>query len=79
MYNNDDKNKIFFTIIIATIRPNNPMALAKISTIRILTKSAGFAASARAAPDPTMPTAKPQAKLHKPTVSPAANMIYPKK
>ena len=35
------------------IRPKRPIALPKISTMRIFTKSAGFAASDRAAPDPT--------------------------
>ena len=33
--------------------PKRPMALPKISTMRILTKRAGFAASERAAPEPT--------------------------
>jgi hypothetical protein len=37
------------------IMPKRPMALAKISMIKILTKSAGFAASASAAPEPTTP------------------------
>ena len=37
----------------AMIKPKRPMALPKISTMRILTKSAGLAASERAAPDPT--------------------------
>ena len=37
------------------IIPNSPMAEAKISMIRILTNSAGFAASAKAAPEPTIP------------------------
>ena len=35
------------------IRPKRPIALPKISTMRIFTKSAGLAASDRAAPDPT--------------------------
>ena len=35
--------------------PNRPMALPKISTMRILTKSAGLAASESAAPEPTWP------------------------
>lgn len=37
------------------IMPNSPMALAKISIIKILTNNAGFAASAKAAPEPTIP------------------------
>ena len=40
----------------AMIKPKRPIALPKISTIRILTKSAGLAASERAAPDPTWKT-----------------------
>lgn len=42
-----------------TIKPNRPIAEPKISTMRILTNSAELAASARAAPDPTIPTAIP--------------------
>lgn len=57
--------------------PNSPMALPKISTIRILTKRLAFWASARAAPLPTMPTQTPQKRLHKPTVRPAPNMEKP--
>lgn len=45
------------------IIPNSPIALPKISTIKILTKSAPLWASARAAPDPTTPTQTPQAKF----------------
>ena len=37
----------------AMMRPKRPIALPKISTMSILTKSAGLAASERAAPDPT--------------------------
>jgi hypothetical protein len=37
----------------AMMRPKRPMALPKISTMSILTKSAGLAASERAAPEPT--------------------------
>ena len=37
----------------AMMRPKRPMALPKISIMSILTKSAGLAASERAAPDPT--------------------------
>lgn len=57
--------------------PNNPMALPKISTINILTNNAELAASARAAPDPTMPTAIPQNKFTNPTATPAPNIKYP--
>ena len=37
----------------AIMSPNRPMALPKISTMRILTNKTGLAASERAAPDPT--------------------------
>jgi hypothetical protein len=37
---------------IPTIKPNRPIALPKISTIRIFTNNAELAASARAAPEP---------------------------
>ena len=37
----------------AMMRPKRPMALAKISTMRILTKREALAASERAAPEPT--------------------------
>lgn len=40
------------------IIPKRPIALAKISTIRIFTNNAGFAASAKAAPDPIIPKKK---------------------
>ena len=71
------------------IRPNRPMALPKISTMRILTKSAGLAASDRAAPEPTWPTPvysshysvqqtwptqRPHTRLTRPVVTPAPNM-----
>ena len=59
---------------IETMTPKRPMALAKISTMRILTKSDASCASASAAPDPTMPTAMPQKRFEKPTVRPAANI-----
>lgn len=62
-----------------TMTPKRPMTLAKISRIRILTKSVEFWASARAAPDPTIPTVIPQATLETPTVSPAANMRKPER
>ena len=51
------------------------MAEPKISIMRIFTNRELFAASERAAPDPTMPTHRPQARLVMPTVSPAANMV----
>ena len=59
------------------IRPKRPMAEPKISTIRILTKSEASAASARAAPEPTWPTHRPQTRLTTPVVRPAPNMRYP--
>lgn len=43
------------TCTMPMIMPNSPIALANISMIRILTKSTGFAASASAAPEPTIP------------------------
>ena len=60
---------------IATITPNKPMAEPKISMMRIFTNSELFAASAKAAPEPTMPTQRPQAKFVIPTVRPAANIV----
>ncbi len=61
--------------MIATIRPNNPITLANISTIKILTNKLGFWASARAAPDPTIPMQDPQNKLEIPTVNPAPKSL----
>lgn len=61
----------------ATIIPKRPIALPKISMIRILTKRAEFWASANAAPDPTIPTHNPQARLHIPTLIPAAKIWKP--
>jgi len=43
---------IFEDIKMAMINPKRPMALPKISMIKILTNREGLAASARAAPDP---------------------------
>ena len=40
------------------MRPKRPMALPKISMMRILTNSAGLAASARAAPEPEISEVK---------------------
>lgn len=66
--------RMLVTCKMATITPNSPIALPKISTIRILTKRLPFWASARAAPLPTMPTQMPQKRLENPTVRPAPNM-----
>ena len=63
------------TCKIETITPNSPMALPKISMINIFTKRLLLWASARAAPDPTIPTQTPHATLQIPTVSPAANIL----
>lgn len=60
-----------------TIKPKSPIAEPKISIIRIFTKRAELAASARAAPEPTMPTAMPQKRLTIPTDKPAPNITYP--
>ena len=65
------------TCKIAMMRPKRPMAEPKISMMRILTKSVESAASANAAPDPTMPTQIPHARLQMPTVSPAPNILKP--
>lgn len=59
-----------------TIKPNKPMALPKISMIKILTNSAEFAASAIAAPEPTTPTQSPQNKFTSPTVIPEPKITY---
>lgn len=45
--------------------------------MRILTKSWGSAASARAAVEPVIPTETPQSKLHTPTVKPPQKMEKP--
>lgn len=47
------------------------------STMRILTKSWGSAASANAAVEPVMPTLTPQRRLQRPTVSPPQNSENP--
>uniref|UniRef100_A0A1B0BL69 Uncharacterized protein n=1 Tax=Glossina palpalis gambiensis TaxID=67801 RepID=A0A1B0BL69_9MUSC len=57
-----------------TIKPKRPIAEPKISTIKIFTNKIEFAASARAAPEPTTPTETPQNKLTKPTAKPAPNI-----
>lgn len=63
--------------IIATMTPKRPRALAKISTIRILTKSDGFCASLNAQLLPTTPTAMPQTRFEKPTIQPEKKRAYP--
>lgn len=70
---------LLLTCKIPTISPKRPITLAKISRIRILTNRVEFWASARAAPEPTIPTVIPQATLDTPTVTPAANMRKPAK
>lgn len=60
-----------------TIKPKSPMAEPKISMMRILTNNDEFAASANAAPEPTIPTDIPQNKLTKPTDKPEPNITYP--
>lgn len=57
--------------------PKRPMIEPKTSTMRILTKRLGSAASASAAFEPVTPTEIPQSKLHIPTVSPPQNMAKP--
>uniref|UniRef100_A0A1B0A8P1 Uncharacterized protein n=1 Tax=Glossina pallidipes TaxID=7398 RepID=A0A1B0A8P1_GLOPL len=57
-----------------TIKPKRPIAEPKISTIKIFTNKTEFAASAKAAPEPTTPTETPQNKLTKPTAKPAPNI-----
>ena len=52
------------------MRPKRPIMLPKTSTMRILMKRLGSAASARAAVDPVMPTQTPHRRLHAPTVRP---------
>lgn len=58
-----------------TITPNKPIALPKISTIKIFTNNAAFCASAKAAPLPIIPTQIPHDKLERPTVKPAPNIL----
>ena len=58
-----------------TITPKRPIALPNISTIKILTNNDESCASAKAAPEPTMPTHKPQNRLDSPTVNPAPNIM----
>lgn len=64
-------------MITPTITPNSPMALAKISIIRIRTKSCGRCASAIAQELPTAPTEIPQERFDRPTMRPTANMAQP--
>lgn len=56
--------------MMATMIPKMPSADAKISTIKILTKSEPSCASASAQLLPAMPTATPEAMLLIPTESP---------
>lgn len=51
--------------------------LPKTSTMRILTKRFGSAASARAAVEPVMPTETPHRRLHAPTMRPPQKMAKP--
>ena len=57
--------------IIATMTPNRPRALPKISIIKIFTKVDGVWASAKAHPAPLTPTHTPQNRLERPTERPA--------
>ena len=61
----------------ATMTPNNPSALPKISITKIFTNNVGFAASASAHELPTTPTHIPHTKFAKPHVNPLANTAYP--
>lgn len=54
-----------------------PRTLPKISTMRILTNSAGSDASERAAVAPVMPTETPHSRLQSPTVRPPQNSAKP--
>lgn len=67
----------FEVMYMPTIKPKRPMALPKISTIKILTNKEELAASANAAPEPTTPTAIPQNRFTRPTLMPAAKIKYP--
>lgn len=58
----------------ATYRPRT---LPKISTMRILTNSAGSAASDKAAVAPVIPTETPQRRLQSPTVRPPQKRAKP--
>jgi len=75
--------------IIPTIIPNKPKALPKISMISIFTNVSGVWASARAHPEPVIPTHTlyifilfqikinyPQNKLDNPTDKPTENKLY---
>ena len=92
------KIKTFFTKTLtrstAIMSPNRPMALPKISTMRILTNKTGLAASDRAAPDPTQklnyltdaiislltcPTQSPHTRFVTPVQTPAPNIAQPEK
>ncbi len=57
--------------------PNSPIALPKISMMRILINRDACCASASAAPEPTIPTHMPQNRLDRPHVIPAPNIANP--
>ncbi|KAH3661080.1 hypothetical protein OGATHE_005413 [Ogataea polymorpha] len=57
--------------------PKSPKTEPKISMTRIFTNKLESAASEIAAVDPVTPTATPQMRLLRPTVSPAQNNEYP--
>ena len=59
------------------MRPNRPIMLPNTSTIRILTKRLGSAASAKAAVAPVIPTETPQRRLQEPTVRPPQKSAKP--
>ena len=63
--------------IMPTMIPKIPRAEAKISTIRILTKSEGSWASPMAQEEPAIPTETPEATFVNPTERPAENIPYP--
>lgn len=57
--------------------PKSPRILPNTSTMRILTKRFGSAASPSAAVAPVMPTETPHIRLQAPTVSPPQKMAKP--
>ena len=65
----------FEAMMIPMMTPNNPSALPKISTTRILTNSSGFCASESAQLEPATPTHIPHARLENPTFTPAAKRV----
>jgi hypothetical protein len=68
-----------FDWMIPTIIPKIPRAEAKISTMRILTKSDSSCASERAHELPAIPTEIPLAIFVNPTLHPDQNTEYPAK